>query len=62
MTDNTKTYCSFCGADDTMRNKIIKTEGAAICDECVLLCCTMLINPKTERLEFTKLPEVTSND
>lgn len=44
--DKEKIYCTFCGADDTMRNQMIKTECATICDECVLLCVKILVNPK----------------
>ena len=47
MSDQKQTiYCTFCGADDTTRNQMIKTEGATICDECVLLCVKLLVKPK----------------
>lgn len=47
MTDQKQAiYCTFCGADETMRNQMIKTECATICDECVLLCVKLLVNPK----------------
>ena len=40
--DNNEVYCSFCGKPQGMVGKLIAGNGVYICDECVMLCKSIL--------------------
>ncbi len=40
--DNNEVYCSFCGKPQGMVGKLIAGNGVYICDECVILCKSIL--------------------
>lgn len=42
-------YCSFCGADNTQRDRVVKgPDNKNICSNCVDRCKKVLENPTTE--------------
>lgn len=50
--------CSFCGKEQDVVGKLIVGDGVAICNECVGLCQTLLVDPEKEvpsRVEDDKM-------
>lgn len=54
-------YCSFCGASNRERKKIIKGSSALICDECIVHCHDLLQEkPKPHKVELLTPKEIKS--
>ena len=52
--------CSFCGKNEEQVNLIVKakTEGLAICDECIVLCVYTLIKNDFNPYELIDMPVI----
>ena len=65
-TDDRKSIrCSFCGKTQNVANRLIAGNGAYICDECIRLCMSIIVDDvdeaepveQTPELEFESLPK-----